>query len=38
MLYNIADQELTVSELRARDYYTGSNSSYNVFSDGTPPS
>jgi DNA-binding MarR family transcriptional regulator len=30
MLYNIADQELTVSELRARDYYTGSNSSYNV--------
>ncbi len=30
MLYNIADQELTVSELRERDYYTGSNSSYNV--------
>lgn len=30
MLYNIADQELSVSELRARDYYTGSNSSYNV--------
>ncbi len=30
VLYNIADQELTVSELRARDYYTGSNSSYNV--------
>jgi DNA-binding MarR family transcriptional regulator len=30
MLYNIADQELTVSELRARDYYIGSNSSYNV--------
>lgn len=30
MLYNIADQELTVSDLRARDYYTGSNSSYNV--------
>ncbi len=30
MLYNIADQELMVSELRARDYYTGSNSSYNV--------
>ena len=30
MLYNIADQEMTVSELRARDYYMGSNSSYNV--------
>jgi DNA-binding MarR family transcriptional regulator len=30
MLYNIADQELTISELRERDYYTGSNSSYNV--------
>jgi DNA-binding MarR family transcriptional regulator len=30
MLYNIADQELTVSELRERDYYMGSNSSYNV--------
>lgn len=30
MLYNIADQELTASDLRARDYYTGSNSSYNV--------
>ena len=30
LLYNIADQELTVSELRARDYYMGSNSSYNV--------
>ena len=30
MLYNVADQELSVSELRARDYYTGSNSSYNV--------
>jgi len=30
MLFNIADQELTVSELRERDYYTGSNSSYNV--------
>lgn len=30
MLYNIGDQELTASELRARNYYTGSNSSYNV--------
>jgi DNA-binding MarR family transcriptional regulator len=30
MLYNVADQELTVCELRAREYYTGSNSSYNV--------
>jgi DNA-binding MarR family transcriptional regulator len=30
MLYNIADQELTISELRERDYYTGLNSSYNV--------
>jgi DNA-binding MarR family transcriptional regulator len=30
MIYNIADQELTISELRERDYYTGSNSSYNV--------
>jgi len=30
MLFNIGDQELTVSQLRERDYYTGSNSSYNV--------
>ncbi len=30
MLFNIGDQELTASELRARNYYTGSNSSYNV--------
>ncbi len=30
MLYNISNQELTVSEIRERDYYTGSNSSYNV--------
>ena len=30
MLYNIADQELTVSELRERDYYTGSNPCVNV--------
>jgi DNA-binding MarR family transcriptional regulator len=30
LLYNIADKELTVGELRTRGYYLGSNVSYNV--------
>ncbi len=30
ILYNIADEELTVGELTARGYYLGSNVSYNV--------
>ncbi|ARN80420.1 transcriptional regulator LdtR [Methylocystis bryophila] len=30
LLYNIADKELTASELRTRGYYLGSNVSYNV--------
>jgi DNA-binding MarR family transcriptional regulator len=30
LIYNIGDQELSASELRARGYYLGSNVSYNV--------
>jgi len=30
LLYNIGDKELTAGELRTRDYYLGSNVSYNV--------
>jgi DNA-binding MarR family transcriptional regulator len=30
LLYNIGDDELTVSELRTRGYYLGSNVSYNL--------
>jgi DNA-binding MarR family transcriptional regulator len=30
LVYNIGDQELSASELRARGYYLGSNVSYNV--------
>ena len=30
LLYNIADREMTASELRTRGYYLGSNVSYNL--------